>query len=183
LDEFERTVLKPVIDDVAALAEEIATRVNTQMAAGFAMDGTPGTNLFQFDAASTGLLKVVDGLLGEDLAFSSDPTKPGNSDNLQALIGLRDLPLTVPSLGTVRLGDVYTQIVGRLGTQNQQARAAHDTAKTVRNQAEESWKSTSGVNTDEEAINIVQYQQMYQANMKVLAVSNELFDSTLAMFG
>jgi len=183
LDEFERTVLKPVIDDVAALAEEIATRVNTQMAAGFAMDGTPGTALFQFDAASTGLLKVVDGLLGEDLAFSSDPTKPGNSDNLQALIGLRDQPLTVPSLGTVRLGDVYTQIVGRLGTQNQQARAAHDTAKTVRNQAEESWKSTSGVNTDEEAINIVQYQQMYQANMKVLAVSNELFDTTLAMFG
>ena len=83
----------------------------------------------------------------------------------------------------MRLGDVYTQIVGRLGTQNQQARAAHDTAKTVRNQAEESWKSTSGVNTDEEAINIVQYQQMYQANLKVLAVSNELFDTTLAMFG
>lgn len=183
LDEFERTVLQPVIDDVAALAEEIATRVNTQMAAGFAMDGTPGTDLFQFDAASTGLLKVVDGLLGENLAFSSDPTKPGNSENLQALIGLRDQPLTMPSLGTVRLGDVYTQIVGRLGTQNQQARAAHDTAKTVRNQAEESWKSTSGVNTDEEAINIVQYQQMYQANMKVLAVSNELFDTTLAMFG
>lgn len=183
LDEFERNVLMPVVSDVATLAEEIANRVNTQMAAGFAMDGTPGTDLFQFDAAATGMLKVVDGVLGENLAFSADPTKPGNSDNLQALIGLREQPLIVPGLGTVRLGDVYTQVVGRLGSQNQQARAAHDTSKTVRNQAEESWKSTSGVNTDEEAINIVQYQQMYQANMKVLAVSNELFDNTLAMFG
>jgi len=53
----------------------------------------------------------------------------------------------------------------------------------VRNQAEESWKSTSGVNTDEEAINLMQYQQMYQANMKVIAVANELFDSTLALLG
>lgn len=79
------------------------------------------------------------------------------------------------------LGDVYTQLVSRLGTSSQQNSTALSVAETVRVYAESNWKSTSGVNEDEEAINLVQYQQMYQANMKVIAVSNELFDSTLAM--
>jgi flagellar hook-associated protein 1 FlgK len=51
----------------------------------------------------------------------------------------------------------------------------------VRNQSEANWRSTSAVNTDEEAVNLMQYQQMYQANMKVITVANELFDSLLQM--
>ncbi len=51
----------------------------------------------------------------------------------------------------------------------------------MRTYAVSNWKNTSGVNSDEEAINLMQYQQMYQANMKVIAVSNQLFDSTLAL--
>ncbi len=35
---------------------------------------------------------------------------------------------------------------------------------------------------DEEAINLVEYQNMYQANMKVISVANELFDATLKSF-
>ena len=39
----------------------------------------------------------------------------------------------------------------------------------------------TGVNSDEEAISLVQYQQMYQANMRVIAIANQLFDATLQM--
>jgi len=45
------------------------------------------------------------------------------------------------------------------------------------------WRATSGVNQDEEAIKLVEYQNMYQANMKVMSVANSLFDATLAMMG
>jgi flagellar hook-associated protein 1 FlgK len=82
----------------------------------------------------------------------------------------------------VSLADAVTQLVAQVGMQSQQNTAALATAQTVRNQAEENWKSTSGVNLDEEAANLIQFQQMYQANMKVIAVANELFDSTLAAF-
>ncbi|WP_230369550.1 flagellar basal body rod C-terminal domain-containing protein [Paludibacterium denitrificans] len=47
--------------------------------------------------------------------------------------------------------------------------------------AEQDWKSTSGVNQDEEAMNLVQYQQMYQANLKVITVANQLLTATLDM--
>jgi flagellar hook-associated protein 1 FlgK len=49
-------------------------------------------------------------------------------------------------------------------------------------QENQSWASTSAVNRDEEAINLIEYQNMYQANMKVISVANTLFDATLQMF-
>jgi len=182
LDDHESKVLVPLMTSIKDMADAIATKVNTQLAAGYAVDGTVGAALFVFDAtSSSGMLKVNPALVPQDLGFSSDPALPGNSDNLLALIDLQKQPVTVSSLGNVLLGDVYTQLVAKLAMQSQQNQASLSTAETVRVQAESSWKSTSGVNEDEEAINLMQYQRMYQANMKVVAVANELFDSTLAM--
>ncbi len=81
------------------------------------------------------------------------------------------------------LGDADTQLVGKLGIDSAQNQSLLNTATTIRQQAEDDWKSTSAVNSDEEAINLVEYQNMYQANMKVIAVANTLFESTLQMFG
>lgn len=184
LEAFETQILQPLRQAVTDIAGELATRVNAQLGAGYALDGSGGTPLFSFDPTSaTALLSLQGGVVAQDLGFSSDATKPGNSDNLMSLIALKGQAIAVSSLGTVLLGDANTQLVGKLGMDSQQNQASLATAQTVRNQAEESWKSTSGVNSDEEAINLMQYQQMYQANMKVIAVANELFDSTLSMMG
>lgn len=183
LDDFEGKMLTPLTQSITDMASSVASKFNTQMSAGFALDGTAGTALFKFDPTSTSAMLTVDpGATAQHLAFSSDPTQQGNSDNLLKLIDLKNQPVTVSSLGSVLLGDAYTQLVGNLGSASQQNQASLKTAQTVRGQADANWKSTSGVNSDEEAINLVQYQQMYQANMKVIAVSNQLFDSTLAMF-
>jgi flagellar hook-associated protein FlgK len=115
-------------------------------------------------------------------AFVVDaPALPGNSANLLALIALKDQSVPIASLGTVQLGDAYTQLVSNLGTASQQNQAALSVADTVRSYAKANWASTSGVNEDEEAVSLVQFQQMYQANMKVFSVANTLFDATLAI--
>ncbi len=182
LDHFENEVLLPLRQSIGDMASAVADEFNAVFAAGYAPDGSPGVPLFRFDASSgVGTLAVHD-VTASQLAFSASPTEPGNNANLLALIGLKDLEITVASLGLVRLGDANTQLVGKLGMDSQQNEASLSTARTVRNQATESWKSTSGVNTDEEAVNLMQYQQMYQANLKVMAVANELFDSMLASF-
>lgn len=184
LDDFENKVLTPLTQSVADMASGMASRVNAQLTAGYAMDGSPGMALFDFDPASTNaMLKIRAGAVGQDLAFSAVAALPGNSDNLLLMIDLKNQPVAVSSLGSTLLGDAYTQLVGKLATDSQQNGASMMTARTVRDQAEESWKSTSGVNSDEEAVNLIQYQQMYQANLKVIAVANQLFDATLAMFG
>lgn len=182
LDDFENNTLAPLTQSIIDMASGLATNMNSQLAAGFAMDGTPGKPLFNFDpTSSNAMLTVNSSLVTQDLGFSSSASEPGDSGNLLTLIGLKDQPVAVSSLGSVLLGDAYTQLVGRLGMDSQQNSVALNTAQTVRKQTEDSWKATSGVNSDEEAINLMQYQQMYQANMKVIAVANQLFDSVLEM--
>lgn len=184
LDELENGVLVPTMQSVTDMASQMATAFNTQLAAGFDINGNPGKPLFIFDASSvTGMLRVDPTVSAQDLGFSSDASLPGDSSNLQALIATQQASLTLPFLGTASLGDAVTQLVGKLGMASQQNQTSLKTAQTVRSQSEDSWASTSGVNQDEEAMNLVQYQQMYKSNMKVIAVANELFDATLSMLG
>lgn len=184
LNDFENTVLVPLMESVTEMANQFSTRVNDLLADGYTPAGAAGGPLFEFDATSTSsILKVSDGFLAADLAFSSDPALPGDSGNLLNLIGIQSSQVTLSSIGTVSFSDAATQLVGKLAMDSQQNQTSMSTAETVRNQAEESWKSTSGVNEDEEAISLIQFQQMYQANMKVIAVANELFDNTLAAMG
>lgn len=184
LGDYETSVLLPLKQAVTDIAHELSDKVNTQLGAGFALDGSPGMPLFDFNAVSTtGMLKISAGVTAESLAFSNNGATPGDSSNLQSLIDIRTQPITIASIGSVLIGDADTQLVGKLGMDSKQNQSLLATAETVRLQAEESWKSTSGVNSDEEAINLLEFQKMYQANMKVIAVANVLFDSTLAMMG
>jgi flagellar hook-associated protein 1 FlgK len=183
LGDYKKNTLLPLQKSIAEIAEQMSNKVNAQLAQGFKDGTTAGTDLLVFNPASaTGLLQVTTGFQTTDLAFSSDGT-PGDSGNLQKLIDIKGQPITLTTLGNVLLGDADTQLVGKLGIDSQQNQSQLNTATTIRQQSEDDWKSTSAVNTDEEAINLVEFQNMYQANMKVIAVANTLFDSTLQMFG
>lgn len=183
LGDYYVNTLTPLTDSIVDMATNISTMFNNQLTAGFDMNGNAGSPLFVLDVTSaSGLLKINTALTAKDLAFSSSATIQGNSDNLLSMIGLKDQSVSITSLGSVLLGDSYTQLVGKLGSDSQKNQASLNTAQTVRDQTVANWKTTSGVNSDEEAINLLQYQQMYQANMKVIGVANSLFDATLAMF-
>ncbi|SFU64459.1 flagellar hook-associated protein FlgK [Pseudoduganella namucuonensis] len=182
LSDYVANTLKPLQQSIIDTAEQMSAMINTQLQAGFDAAGNPGGPLFTFDAASTtGMLQINPSFKASDLAFSADGT-PGDSANLQALIGIKTRTVNLGSIGPVLLGDADTQLVGKLGIDSQQNQALLKTATTIRQQAEDDWKSTSGVNQDEEAVALMEFQQMYQANMKALAVANSLFDATLAMF-
>lgn len=184
LTSYERNVLLPMQTNASEVAQQIAAKVNAQLKLGFKMDGTPGQDMFVFTAGSTSnMLQVAPGFQTADLAFSAFNNTPGDTGNLLKLVGIKNQPITLTGMGAVLLGDADTQLVGRLGVDSQQNQSALATATTVRTQSEQDWQSTSGVNQDEEAVNLVEYQKMYQANMKVLSVANAMFDATLQMVG
>jgi flagellar hook-associated protein 1 FlgK len=182
LSVYEQDMLVPMQQGVADIAKQLSDKVNAQLTAGYAMDGTPGKPLFTYTQGATSMINVVAGMEPTGLAFSSDGTQ-GDSGNLLKLVGINSQTVTVTGLGTVLLSDADTQLVGKLGVLSQQNQAALATANTMRTHAVDDWQSTSGVNQDEEAVNLVEYQNMYQANMKVMSVANSLFDATLAMMG
>jgi flagellar hook-associated protein 1 FlgK len=181
LSSYVQDTLQPMQQAVADMAQQLADKVNTQLAAGKTMDGTAGKPLFVYTPGNgANMLQVADNFQATDLAFSADGN-PGDTGNLKKLVDIKNQSLTVTGLGTVLIGDADTQLVGTLAVQSQQNKVALTTATTMRNQADADWQSTSGVNQDEEAVNLVEYQNMYQANMKVMSVANALFDATLAM--
>ena len=183
LTQYETNTLLKLQADTAELAQQIAVRMNTQLAAGFKPNGAAGSPLFVYTPGSgSDMLKVVGGFKAEDLAFSADG-QPGDTGNLQLLVAIKNQSVTLPNLGTVLLSDADTQLVGKLGVDSQLNKASLKTTAAVRTQSVDDWQSTSGVNQDEEAVNLVEYQNMYQANMKVISVANSLFDATLAMMG
>lgn len=182
LSDFEQNVLRPLRQSVSEIASALASRINTQLAAGTDLNGNPGAALFVFDASNgASLLQVAPGITAPQLAFSGDGA-PGDSGNLKLLLAIRSQNVAISSIGAVALDDADTQLVGKLGIDSQQNQSLLSTAGIIREQAENDWKSTSGVNQDEEAVSLIEYQKMYQANMKVISVANSLFDSTLAMF-
>jgi flagellar hook-associated protein 1 FlgK len=183
LGDFKQNTLIPLQTSIKELADQVATRINAAQATGYTAPGVTGEPMFEVPA-TTGIMQISDGFTSGGLAFSSDGT-PGDSGNLQNLIDVKGQKIQLSSLGNtdVVLSDADTQLVGKLGIQSQQNQALLATATTVRSQAEDDWKSTSAVNSDEEGINLVEFQNMYQANMKVIAVANTLFESTLQMFG
>jgi flagellar hook-associated protein 1 FlgK len=184
LGAYVANTLQPLQQSVQDLASQLSSAVNTQLQAGFTAAGTAGTPLFTFTATGTSnILSVSSGFQASDLAFSADPTTPGNSDNLQSLIAINNQTVNLTSIGSVTLSDADSQLVGQLGIDSQQNQASLDNSNTVRTQAVQDWQSTSGVNQDEEAANLIQYQNMYQANLKVISVANTVFQATLDMMG
>jgi flagellar hook-associated protein 1 FlgK len=199
--ELEMRGMQQGVEDIGY---QLADKVNKQLEKGFAMDSRPGLDvgpLFVFNQRITKVkddagiekqfdapgfeMSVAAGFKPEDLAFSSDPAvgADGDTGNLRILLMINSEKIEVAGLGKVMLSDADTQLLGKLGVLSQANQAALSTARTMRTHAEEDWQSTSGVNQDEEAINLVEYQNMYQANMKVMSVANSLFDATLAMMG
>ena len=211
LSMLETDMLIPLESSVRDMAKAIADEFNNILTQGYGVNpavinaGPPveyekAPALFQYDPNSSASMLTVAKknvpvdvndpnagtmeveLTSADLGLSSRGDEAGNSIQLQQLIALQQKPVQIALLGNqVLLGDVYTQIVGKLGTYSQQSQAAYGTSKTVRDQSESNWRSTSAVNTDEEAVNLMQYQQMYQANMKVISTANALFDSLLQL--
>jgi flagellar hook-associated protein 1 FlgK len=135
---------------VAEIAEQMPTRSTTQLAPASPWPAPPGKPLFVFNpAAPPNMLQVTSGFQTADLAFSSDGT-PGDSGNLQKLVDIKGQPITLTTSGSVLLGDADTQLVGKLGIDSQQNQAPQH-RQTMRQQSEDDWQSTSGVNQDEEA--------------------------------
>ncbi len=111
-------------------------------------------------------------------AFSLSPAGPGNGANAQALAALQSAKLL--GGGTVSVQGAYTQLVGQVASQGSQAQSTLSAANAVALQAGNAQQSASGVNLDQEAAKLVQYQQAYQAAATAIQIGSSLFQSLIS---
>ena len=127
-------------------------------------------------AAATNIETVVDAL-GNPVYVTINGAMPGDNRNALQLANLRD-KLSM-SGGKASLNDAYAQIVSSVGTLTQSAKLGSSAQEAMLTQARGARESQSGVNLDEEAANLIKFQQAYQAAAQSVSVARALFDSLL----
>lgn len=104
---------------------------------------------------------------------------PMPSDNRNAL-KLANLQNDLTMLGgTATFNDAYGQIVSAVGTLTRAAELGSSAQQSLLNQAKGDRESLSGVNLDEEAANLIKFQQAYQASAQSISVAKSLFDTLI----
>lgn len=112
---------------------------------------------------------------GDTLDIVPTPYPAANGGNAQALLDLRDAAMVRGATIT----DAYASAMANIGVRVQGARSAAEMSGTVAQDAATRLANTTGVDLDEEAARLIQYQQSYQAAARVLQVAQSVFDTLL----
>lgn len=119
-----------------------------------------------------------------------EPTRypSANNGNAAAMLALRDEamvgretrpgppPVVIPGS---TMTDAYANALADIGVRVQSARSAATQSQVIASDVQAQLTSKTGVNLDEEAARLIQFQQSYQAAAKVLQIGQSLLDTLL----
>ncbi len=147
-------------------------------------DGATGTILAERNYDTSVLTPVVNyqGLaiqftrapdVGDVFEVDGNHDGLGNNENMLVMADLAKKGV----IGNKTLSDSYIDQVNTVGNAAQQAKITQQALTVVNDQAKQSRDKVSGVNLDDEAADLIRFQQAYQAAAKSLQISGQLFDS------
>lgn len=115
-------------------------------------------------------------------SFTIDYNSNGVSDNRNAELLAALATKNTMNEGSQSFTEGYAGLVEEVGVKTRQAQLDSDSGKTLLEQSTKQRESVSGVNLDEEAGRLIQYQAAYNASAKVMGVAQELFNTLLGTF-
>jgi flagellar hook-associated protein 1 FlgK len=134
---------------------------------------TPATPLFELSIS--GVPKA-----GDRISIQATQFYSGNNGNAMAMLDLRDKAIvSLDGTSFTTVTDAYSQMIGSLGVIVQSGETSADISQSLQSRSEQTLSSASGVNLDEEAARLIQFQQSYQAAAKVLQIAQSIFDTLL----
>jgi flagellar hook-associated protein FlgK len=112
---------------------------------------------------------------GDKFSIDGNNDGTGNNENMLALAEIEKKSL----VGNKTLSSTYIDHVNIVGNISRQATIAQSALKVVNDQAIQAKDQISGVSLDQEAADLIRYQQAYQAAAKIIQVGTQLFDTIL----
>jgi flagellar hook-associated protein 1 FlgK len=113
--------------------------------------------------------------------FTIGPNISGVGDNRNARLLGKLQSTNVLDGKTATYQSAYAELVSYVGNKAREVQVNGSASEALLAQATESQQDVSGVNLDEEASNLIKYQQAYQASGKVMQIAGELFDTLLQL--
>ncbi len=115
---------------------------------------------------------------GDQLTIEPNSSALGDNGNGLLLAGLQ--AQGVLDGGSVSVGQNYSRLVADVGSATRQLQENLNAQNVVLQSAENELLAKSGVNLDEEAANLIRFQQAYQAAAQVVSVASTLFDTLIS---
>ncbi len=166
------------------LAAGLISAVNKQQNDGYDLNGAKGVDFFTpftpttpgSNAGAAATMSVA--LTNPDqVAASSDGTQ-GDNGNATALADLQNALIVSGQTA----GDYYSNLIDQVGNAVSNATSEQEAVGLVLQQLTNQQQSISGVSLDEEATNLITYQQAYEAAARVISTVDELNAATIDMF-
>lgn len=117
---------------------------------------------------------------GDEFTVTPNTAGVGDNRNAQALSGLRDVG--VLEGGRRSILQQADTLLSSVGSATAAAQTALESQTSLLRSSEAALQSVSGVNLEEEAANLIRFQQAYEANARVIQTANDTFQSLLAAF-
>ncbi|SHM49457.1 flagellar hook-associated protein 1 FlgK [Duganella sacchari] len=159
--------------------QDVTVTVNgtaTVYPAGTPVPYTDGANI-----SFGGVNFAISGTPADLDTFTVGPNTSGVGDSRNgALLGALQTKNILDN-GAATFQTTYAQMVNYVGTKAREAQISGTAADAAVTQATKAQQEVSGVNLDEEAANLLRYQQAYQASGKVMQVASQLFDTVLSI--
>lgn len=106
----------------------------------------------------------------------------GSSDNRNATLLGQVRTKDILDGGSVSFENGYGSLIEDLGTRAAQADISSEAAQSLLFQSQSNRDSIAGVNLDEEASNLIKFEQAYNASAQIINVARQIFDTLLAVF-
>lgn len=165
----------------------VGGRIDITMANGISLQTSPTNSTLFGDSNSAGF--AASSFTGYQVAVNGQPkagdtftigfNSDGKNDNRNALAMVALETAATMQDGTLSFGGGYGKLVEEVGTKSSLSKINTDASKSLLEQSQTMRDGISGVNLDEEAADLIKFQQVYQANAQVISVARELFDTLL----
>jgi flagellar hook-associated protein 1 len=161
------------------LAAGLANAVNGVQAQGYDLNGNLGTNLFNPPPTNTtgAAVNLSVAITNPSLIAASSDGTQGSNGNAEAMYALSNSSVIDGQSPT----NYYSSIVFNVGNAASNANAEQSASNLVLQQLDDQRSSVSGVSLDEEAANMVQYQQAYAASAQVVTTINTMMEDLINM--
>jgi flagellar hook-associated protein 1 FlgK len=123
---------------------------------------------------------TLDGIPRSGDTFSIDNNSDGFGSN-ENLLRLIDIEGAKVLGNNDTLHESYLGLLNQAGSTARQAQVTQEAMQVVYEQANEARDKVAGVNLDEEAANLIRFQQSYQASARLIQTANQLFDAILRL--
>lgn len=168
------------IESIAAGATSGPFTLTHTTASGYTIAGDPYTPTADGIITYAGVTLSLSGTPGngDSLAVVLNADSAGDNRNMLLMTRLQTKDV-MPGGGSINQG--YTDIVTTIGSQAALAKMSREALQVIYDQSVAAKDRISGVNLDEEAADLIKFQQAFQASAQIIQVSQKLFDSILAV--